>query len=611
MESLGRIGDMIAERYELIRQLGAGASGQVFEAQDRFLNGTHVAVKLLFPALIANEAAVARFRNEAAVTRELAHPGIVQTYDFGRSDQGSYYLVMELIQGQTLRQFIDAHPQGVESGIAINILLQLAEAMGVAHRFGVVHRDLKPENVLIDDELRVRVADFGVATQQESLSSLTVSGEMIGTLQYMAPEQLSGKRVDARSDVFALGLIAYELLSGSLPWTNKDAADVLRRFSRRRLVVRDFSSELPLELLNVIDRALEVDPRRRWSDADALRDALLDISAPRKKAFFRRTLLQSVRVAKLRRMLQRVGAVLLVVVLFSLGVGLLDQSKTLQTTGLMLVERFTGVSMRPLLSLVGIDAEYSEEAMIHCVTDANLTCVGALTYAGMSPNLRDADGRPLLHLAVRRTLEFLTQVLISAGADLNAVDRKGRTALMTLYHATRAGGPDSIGTFLSFQPDLLVRDNEGRSALWYAAALGRADLWEQLTNEIQRRYGLEKLREEVNQRDRSGLPLIHLLVAAGAKKERMHFLTQIFRFPKGGIDVNAVAPDGLTPLMRTRYVRRQYSKMLEEELLAAGADPKLRVGERALNDLPGESTSAMENEGNAWIERQLDSLEDE
>ena len=228
MEQQAQRGDVIADRYELLERLGVGGSGEVFRARDRLLGDAEVAIKLLFRSLMASEAAVARFQNEAAITRELTHPGIVQVFDFGRTANGAYYLVMELVEGGTLRDLIQGHPQGVGNDLALELFSQLAEAIAVAHRFGVVHRDLKPENILIDSAGRARISDFGVAVDPGRVSALTASGDIVGTVDYMAPEQLAGGKVDARVDVFALGLIVCELLTGSLPWENGRSDDVLK-----------------------------------------------------------------------------------------------------------------------------------------------------------------------------------------------------------------------------------------------------------------------------------------------------------------------------------------------------------------------------------------------
>ena len=207
-------GPLLAGRYRLDRLIASGGMAQVWEATDEVLS-RRVAVKLLHPHLAADATFVARFRREAVAAARLAHPSIVAIYDT-HSDAEVEAIVMELVRGHTLRQELDSRPGRVlEPGEASAIVAQVAEALDVAHKAGVVHRDVKPGNVLLSEDGRVMVTDFGIAKAlQESEGDLTVTGTTLGTVKYLAPEQVEGGPVDARTDVYALGVILYELVCG-------------------------------------------------------------------------------------------------------------------------------------------------------------------------------------------------------------------------------------------------------------------------------------------------------------------------------------------------------------------------------------------------------------
>ncbi len=570
MDYVARPGDLLGERYELVEPLGTGASGQVFRARDRLLGNAAVAVKILFSSLLTNEAAIARFRNEAGVTREIAHPGLVQIYDFGCTGENVYFLVMELVEGCSLRKLLEDNPSGVGIERAIELTKQLADAMAAAHRFGVVHRDLKPENVLIDKSGRARIADFGVALAQDA-NALTVSGELVGTVDYMSPEQLSGRRVDARADVFALGLISIELLTGQLPWSAEQSREAFNRFSRRRLVVSEVSPELPLPLVNVLDRALEVDLKRRWPDAGALSAALNEVSGARVGAL-RRYLNAHVRIAKLRRRARRCALVVGIVAAISIGLIVADRERLVRVAGLLLFERFTGISALPVSDYLGLHAEYSQKSMLRCMRESNTVCVRAIMLAGMSLDFFGEDGSAFIHLATLRNPTFAARSLLNHGVKLDVVDSKGRTPMMLLYRVDRPATVEVIAAYLKKQPDLLRRDYLGRSVLWYAAAVAQADVWEQMVREIRSRYGAQVLKSEVNQRNIDGLPLVHLLVGS-ATRAPLGYLDSALAAIKDEVDVNAVAPDGMTAIMRVKDIPLRNTQSITQSLLRVGADP--------------------------------------
>jgi DNA-binding response OmpR family regulator len=210
-----RSGERFAQRYEIVTALGRGGMGTVYRARDLELE-EDVAIKTLRPEFVADAGLLARFKDEIRLARRLSDPNIVRTHDFGEWS-GVCFLTMEFVEGMTVRELIDTRGRlGVSSTLAI--ATQLAHSLAVAHEHGVIHRDIKPQNLLLDAEGVLKVMDFGVARLAERSTSITEAGLVVGTPAYMPPEQLMAEQVDARSDLYAAGVVLYECLTGKPPF---------------------------------------------------------------------------------------------------------------------------------------------------------------------------------------------------------------------------------------------------------------------------------------------------------------------------------------------------------------------------------------------------------
>jgi serine/threonine protein kinase len=218
----GLAGTTLCGRYRLDHLIGSGGMAQVWEATDAVL-GRKVAVKVLHPHLGVDEAFVRRFRQEAIAAARLNNPGIVGVYDTC-TDGGHEAIVMELLDATTLRQLIDERG-ALDPDTTLRIGLRLLDALEAAHRAGLVHRDVKPSNILLCNDGRVKIADFGIAKADDQ-TELTREGSLIGTASYLAPEQLTGGPVDARADLYSLGLVLYECLTGRVPFDGDTGAAV-------------------------------------------------------------------------------------------------------------------------------------------------------------------------------------------------------------------------------------------------------------------------------------------------------------------------------------------------------------------------------------------------
>ncbi len=245
----------------------------VWRAEDPLL-ARSVAIKTLDPVLGEDPDLRSRFRREAVAAAAVAHPNIVATYDTGEDD-GVAYIVMELVDGATLRQAIDLHG-ALPPARAADIAAQVADALAAAHARGLVHRDIKPSNVLIQLDGRAKVTDFGIAkVADQPTEDLTRTGNVMGTARYLSPEQLEGQPVDERADIYSLGLVLYEMLTARPPFGgDTEISTAVARLTTTPPPVTDLRPEVAPGLAHVVDRALARAPADRWPNAAAMRDAL-------------------------------------------------------------------------------------------------------------------------------------------------------------------------------------------------------------------------------------------------------------------------------------------------------------------------------------------------
>jgi eukaryotic-like serine/threonine-protein kinase len=256
------VGETIAGRYRLEELIGSGGMARVFRAHDTLLE-RDVALKILDERFLGDAEYVERFRREARAAAQLSHPNIVTVIDRGEED-GHQYIVFEYVEGETLKQLIErTGPLPVAE--AIELALQVGRALAFAHTFGLVHRDVKPQNVLLNGDGAAKVTDFGIARTLDVEKGVTQTGTVLGTSNYIAPEQASGERVDEHSDVYSLGVVLYELLTGEVPFPGDSfVAVAMRHINEPAPDVRERRPDVPPRLAAAIDRALEKDPADRF-----------------------------------------------------------------------------------------------------------------------------------------------------------------------------------------------------------------------------------------------------------------------------------------------------------------------------------------------------------
>ena len=262
-----QIGQLLGGRYEILQLLGEGGMGAVYKATDRELD-RFVALKVIRPELASNPAILARFKQELLLAHQVTHRNVIRIYDLGDAE-GIKFITMEFIEGKDLRSLIrDKQKYAPEE--AVDVIQQVCQALEAAHNVGVIHRDLKPQNIMQDGTGRILVMDFGLARTLGG-DGMTQTGAIVGTMEYMSPEQALGKELDQRSDIFALGLILYEMLTGKGPFQADSAlASLIKRTQERATPVSEIDSQIPGALSGIVSKCLERDLEPRYQSVSAI-----------------------------------------------------------------------------------------------------------------------------------------------------------------------------------------------------------------------------------------------------------------------------------------------------------------------------------------------------
>ncbi len=280
----GLIGQLIGERYQIERKLGEGGMGEVYLAR-HVLMGRSCAIKVVSAGLSHDPDAIGRFNREATNASRISHPNVCAVYDFGVTGEGALYLAMEYLEGRTLTKALASGPFPPERAVAI--LQQCAAGLGAAHELGIVHRDLKPDNIMLLDQKgreTVKVVDFGIAKAGTGEGQrVTRTGLVVGTPEYMSPEQLSSDEIDGRSDQYSLAVLFFRMLTGSLPFAATSAHETMAKRlteSPRPLAEVAPDRQFPPALQAVLDRALDRKPEARYLSVEAFAEAAVAALAP-------------------------------------------------------------------------------------------------------------------------------------------------------------------------------------------------------------------------------------------------------------------------------------------------------------------------------------------
>src|SRR5271154_5132196 len=266
----------LSQRYVILADAGHGSMGNVYKARDRE-TGEVVALKLLKPEIASDQTMMERFKNELLFARKITHTNVCRVYEFNRIG-GIAYTSMEFVEGESLRSVLNRFG-GLPSRKAIDLVGQICSGLKEAHAQGIVHRDLKPENVMIDAQGNVKIMDFGIARSMEAVTRLT--GSMVGTPAYMAPEQVGGKPVDYRTDIYSLGLMMYEIFTGAQAFQADNAVAVaLKQMREAPIPPHEIEPAVPVGIERAILKCLEKEPSKRFQSISELESAMRASGAP-------------------------------------------------------------------------------------------------------------------------------------------------------------------------------------------------------------------------------------------------------------------------------------------------------------------------------------------
>lgn len=272
-------GKILGSRYEMIQKIGNGGMAIVYKARDIVLN-RHIAVKVLRDEFTTDEEFIKRFETEAQSAARLTHPNIVSIYDVGM-DNGIYYIVMELIQGKTLKEIIVEEGGPLPWKWSVNVAMQIASALEMAHKNNIIHRDIKPHNIIITEDGVAKVTDFGIA-KAVSNSTITAFGKTIGSVHYFSPEHARGGYTDAKSDLYSLGVVMYEMVTGKVPFDADTPVSVaLKHMQEEAVEPRTVNPNVPEAVNKIIMKALQKEPVMRYQTAtEMLQDLKMSLKNP-------------------------------------------------------------------------------------------------------------------------------------------------------------------------------------------------------------------------------------------------------------------------------------------------------------------------------------------
>ncbi len=512
-------GELVAGRYEICETLGAGGMGWVFRATDRRLNDQSVALKFLYPHLVSDELAFSRFRNEVLVARKLIHPSIIRTFHFD-SDSQHAFIVMEHVEGATLSAILNRDfPNGMPAERVIDVAFDIAVGMHHSHSLGIVHRDLKPENVMMTRLGEVKLSDFGLAATLRRQGQLTGTGQLLGTPYYMAPEQFRGETFDARVDIYAFGIMVYELLIGTVPFSNSSLYALALKHEREELFIPpERELDAPTELWDIVRRATRKKPDDRFQEFSEVVGSLEPLcTTPRPIQISTRATSLTEPIAKVaekppfrfnRLFSPKLLVADAVILLLVLVVWTRNNSSLRMhlTVPILYAENVLNIRLAPFRSLLAINIEPGGVSLadqmrtgysgvwprlmvgedpnaahnrlangnyaLHVAIEAShAKATRWILDAHADPNLCNHAGESPLHLAAKIHDIEGAQMLLSAGALPDIVAVNGSTPLLI---AAQSNDPVMAMLFLRAGADPLRRDARGWNTLMYAAANGRS-----------------------------------------------------------------------------------------------------------------------------------------
>lgn len=538
-------GHIISDRYRVIDTLGMGAMGIVLRVADLALEDETIALKILFPHYVDDETVFRRFRNEVLIARQLSHPSVVRIYDFGNAGNGYYFLSMEYVAGISLdKRIYDKQFGPLSLNQIVKSLYQISRGVGYAHSQGVIHRDLKPGNVLLTESGDSKLTDFGLARSIVVDKGLTAAGEAVGTPYYMSPEQIQGKGVDHRSDIYSIGIMAYEMAVGERPFVHDSWFELAKLHFGEPIPEFAKKHGLPIWFENFVRKCCEKDADDRFQTIDEAVEVLVEnmddevkrqcripLGIKRNSAKKGRTK-SSINFPKKflsKKILFRSAAVGVATVAGGWVASNFNDTVHSNLATSFLRSEAKGANHNLAKAFIGTDLVYSEEVLVKNAKEGNSLAVEILLDSGLSvDSIEMLTGKSLLHLGVASGSHEMVDLLIKKGADLEQIDNLGSTAVL---EAIKTHNNYAFKKLLDAGASVNHQDNFGYTPLMYSAETGETRIIEPLLAN----------GALVNMRNSSGRTAAFFAVKSG-NSAALEFLIQ------NGADVNAVDNDGVSLL---------------------------------------------------------------
>lgn len=566
-----KIGNTIGRRYEILDHIGFGAMGLVLKVADQALENDQLAVKILYPHLMADETLFARFMNEVLVARRLTHPNIVRTHDIGRDERGYYYISMEYVNGRNLEKLIYDEHNPLAFNEVVRILCEIAKGVAFAHDEGIVHRDLKPQNVMITADGKVKVADFGLAEALWMKKNLTKTGESVGTPSYMAPEQIQGEQADHRADIYAFGIMAYEMVVRKRPfddenWFKMAALHIMQPLPQ--FVTEE--SNIPAWYEGLVHRCAAKQPADRPQSMHEVvqqLEAALHGHTGQPLDFQPQVTVspQQIEAAVDRATSRRAWAfgASMVAVLILLGwfVYILLPVSVKRSVAFSLDTRFH------------INGSSEVENLFRAAAEGDIVTVSLFVANGAELNQRNQAGETPLLLAAKSGARDLVKLLLDNRANPNLADTRNVSPLM---YAVRGQDLELVQSLLGKGAAIGERDLDNNSVVSHALNSGRGSA--EVLRLLLSAAGVD--RRELSRADAAGLtPLI------SAVQEGNIQLVELLAQQREAALETPDRAEGLTPLM---WAVRSGNRTAVDYLLKAGANPATRgADKRTALDLVG------------------------
>lgn len=530
-------GSVIAGRYEVVRTLGSGGMGSVLAVIDRALDNETIALKLLYPHLARDKTSFARFRNEVLVARRLSHPQIVRLYDFGHAGNGYYFISMEYMAGGSLgQQIYQGRRELLPFHETLRILRDISLGIAHAHANGVVHRDLKPDNILMGERMEVKITDFGLARTLYVDKGFTDTGEAVGTPYYMAPEQLRGDKIDGRTDIYALGIIAYEMVVGRRPFFDESYLNLAAKHINEP--IPDFATKesgIPSWFQEFVQTAAAKKPDDRYPNATEIAELLTDrLNGLDSNTKVRKmpAILSFYAGSKRRRRrglkglaINTVLAAVLFFSLFGAWTFIRNNNAALGFSAKVVNSlENSGFNVDGVKSALNVNFSRDPKEFLENIRKGDVQAVEIQLHGGVDPKLKSEDGVPALSVALKAKQLAIAMKLLENGADPRVPDSRGMTPLM---YAVQEPDSTVAQKLLADAPNsALTADAEGKTPLIHATIARQLPTVQKLLQLIPQldpsqvdardKYGLSALSYAVRARDEG---LVTIILGAKAKAD--------------------------------------------------------------------------------------------